>query len=364
MNERTDAPKDDQDRIGDLLDRGAGLAHRLGLRRMSRNLYSRSGKRHVERYNRGPRDAEENARTAPPTDEHIALHSVFAVEVFPPSASQALYDHLRRLPSGGIFRPRELAEQVVEQRRYPWSGAWWNLGTFYAKHHQGLVPGVGRMELPPQVDHLSIKLQMVVPSVACVVGQFVLSDETSRALEAILRTQHETQGVRNPDGSVTQRSPLFAKREDVAAVYQRLQAICMSWFASNLPGVFCRGLLDGSLPTCYFLTLDQAVPLSDQARLEYLDPLGVNHGHSALVSKELPGLRLSHPSGVDRRPHSFIIAGKREEVFAGTDLGGHDRDGFGFTVALDQGYTALWRHGLLSARSWATRWLSACFAIR
>src|ERR671915_1510800 len=84
-----------------------------------------------------------------------------------------------------------------------------------------------------------------------------------------------------------------------------------------VPGAFYDGLLEGHLPTCYFMTLDKVRPLTDQARVEYLDPVGVNMAYGALASTDLPGLRLSEPTGVKRRRHTFYLAGKRDELFLG-----------------------------------------------
>jgi hypothetical protein len=334
MSDNEENPEE-RDRFGDLLDRGAQVAHRVGLKSLWRELSARSSQRFIERYHRGGHDDAENARTSPPDDEHIELLSVWVVEVFPPSSSSDLYAALRRLPDGGIFRQQDLAEEVARHRRYPRGGAWWNLGTFYRPDDRR-VPGVGRIDLPSHIDHVFVELHMATPSLACVVGQFVLTDDSASRLEAILRTRYETKGIRNADGSVSERTPLFAKREDVAAAFDQLHDACKAWFVANFPGAFCGGLLDGYLPACYFLTLDGVRPFSDEARLEYLDPLGVDATYYALESDELPGLRLSSPTRVDPRPHTFLLAGKRTEVFAGNDLGGHERNRFGFTVALNR----------------------------
>ncbi|MGH7929034.1 MAG: hypothetical protein ACREQV_14695, partial [Candidatus Binatia bacterium] len=172
-----------------------------------------------------------------------------------------------------------------------------------------------------------------------------LADQGAKGIENILRTNYETRGIRKSDGSVSQRSPLYAKREDVAAVFEELHDSCRSWFLTNFPGAFCSDLLDGQMPTCFFMILDRVHPFSDETRHEYLDPVGLEGSYYALTSSELPGLRLSSPTRVDPRPHTLLLAGKRDEVFAGSDLGGHERTRFGFTVALDSRlarFIAMW----------------------
>lgn len=325
-----------RDRVGEMLDRSATAARRVGLKRLSRNLWARSAQRFEERYHRGERDALENERTSPPGDERIDVHSVWMVEVFPPSLSGRLGKALRRLPSGGIYRQpdEDLADEVARARRHPMGGWWWNLGV-YDNALVGPRPGTGRIDLPSSVDHLFLTMYLLAPSMACVVGQFVLSDDAASRIDVILRTSYETEAVRRRDGSVMPRTPLIAKRELVSAELNRLHDEGKGFFRSRLPGGFCDGLLDDYLPTCYFMTLDKVRPLTDGARLEYLDPVGINMGYAALSSPDLPGLRLSDPTGVNRRPHTFFLAGKSDELFPNDEsLGGHGRGRGGFTVAL------------------------------
>lgn len=338
---------DEHDRVVAMLDRVAGTARRVGLRRVSRNLSARAAKRFTERYHRGERDAQENERTCPPADEQIEFHSIWMVEVFPPSLSGRLGEALRDLPSGGIYREPEedLAEEVARARRHPLGGRWWNLGV-YDNATLKPRPGGGRIELSPSVDHLFLTMYVLAPSLTCVVGQFVLGDEAAMRIDALLRARYETQAIRRRDGSVPTLTPLFAKRELVSAELDRLHNECKAFFSKRLPGKFCEGLLDNHLPTLYFMTLDKLRPFTDEARVDYLDPLGVDMGHAALTSTELPGLRLSQQTGVKRRPHTFFLAGKRDELFPGDqELGGHGRGRQGFTIALHMRlnrFVALW----------------------
>lgn len=322
-------------RLDQVLDRGIRATHRLGLRSLSSYLAAIETMRSMNAHHSGARDAEENARTEPPKDERIELHSVWMVEVHPPSSSASLGKALRRLPQGGIYRDQDLAEEVARARRYPLGGWWWNLGVFHQRGSGGRMPGEGTMDLPNHVDHLFLTMHLLTPSLACSVAQFVLDDEGASKIESILRKRYTTEGVRKPHGAVGVRDPLTFKRDLVAASLDGLHDGCKAWFRTYLPGAFCDGLLEEYLPTCYFLTLDQVRPLSEEARLGYLDPVGIDAGHSALVSEELPGLRLSSPTGVNRRPHTFHLAGKRDELFPDDRaLGGHGRGRGGFTVAL------------------------------
>jgi len=328
QDERTDI----LDRV---FDRAIRITHKVGLKKPSRWLSGIQMKRWLEARHSVARDDEDNERTTPPDDEHIELHSVWIAEVYPPSSSKALGDALRRLPRGGIVRDQDLVDDVARARRYPLGGWWWNLGVFYNKAGDRRVPGSDAIELPPQVDHLLLTMYLVTPSLACAVGQFVLNDSAASNIESTLRRRYATEGVRSRDGSVRVRDPLTFKRELVASAIDELHDDCKAWFGRNLPGAFCDGLLEDQLPACYFLTLDKVRPLTDEARLDYLDPLGVDAGYMALASDDLPGLRLSQPVGVNRRPHTLYLAGKTDEMFPDDDvLGGHGRGRGGFTVAL------------------------------
>jgi hypothetical protein len=257
------------------------------------------------------------------------------VETFPPSLSGKLGRSLRGLSSGGIFRDEDIAERVARARRYPRGGSWWNLGVYNSSvHGQGRIGG-STLDLPPAVDHLFLSLHLITPSLACAVGQFVLTEEAGSALDSILRTRYTTRADRKPRGVVGLRRPAEIKRDLIAEQFDRLHDDCRSWFVAHLPGAFSQGLLDTRVPTCWFLELNKVAPYSEEARLGYVEPLGLDSTYAALKSEDLPGLRLSEPTGVRRAAHTFILAGKTDEIFPDEkDLGGHRRGREGFTVAL------------------------------
>lgn len=168
-----------------MLDWTAGVARRIRLKGLSRNLWARSMQRFEERHHRGERDAKENERTSPPPDERVEVHSIWMVEVFPPSLSGRLGKALRKLPSGGIYRPpdEDLADEVARARRHPMGGGWWNFGV-YDNALRDPRPATGRIDLSPSMDHLFLTMCLLTPSLACVVGQFVLTDEAASRIEA------------------------------------------------------------------------------------------------------------------------------------------------------------------------------------
>lgn len=325
-----------RDWVSSALFRGADVSRRLRLRKLSRRLSAMQTQRWLVARHAGRDDDEENARTTPPEEEHIELHSIWMVEAFPPSSSASLGKALRRLPEGSIFRDEDLADEVARARRFPLGGWWWNVGVLYNDALRGQRIGGGYTALPGAIDHMFLSLYLLTPSLICAVAQFVVNDEGATAIESIVRQRYSTEGVRKRSGAVSVRSPLIFKRELVAAKLDELHDGCKGWFQRYLPGAFCGGLLEGSLPACFFLTLDQLRPFSEEARVEYLDPLGLQAGFSALESDDLPGLRLSEPTGVKRRPHTFLLAGKKKEVFPNdAALGGHPRGRGGYTVALE-----------------------------
>jgi hypothetical protein len=324
------------DSLGAKLVEGAARAlHRLGLKGAARRLRAMEMQRWLVSRHSGADDDADNARTTPPDNERVEFHSVWMVEVFPPSSSVTLGGALRRLPSGGIYRDQDLGDDVARARRYPLGGSWWNLGVFYNRLHGAVRVGGAAVELPPQVDHLLLSLYAITPSLACAVGQFVLTDAAGSSLDSIVRTHYTTRAERKPHGAVGVRRPAEIKRDLVAEELDRVHDDCRSWFQDNLPGAFSQGLLDGRVPTCCFLTLKEIRPLSEESRLGYIEPLGIDMSSMALTSDDLPGLRLSESTGVHRTAHTFLLAGKTDEIFPGNnDLGGHGRGRDGFTVAL------------------------------
>lgn len=324
--------------------RGVGTKFVLGAARILRRLGFKRGALWMEAWDTqrwlvsryaGAEDDKDNRRTTPPEDERVSVYSLWMVEVFPPSLSAILGRALRELPPGGIYREKDIAEEVARARRHSRGGSWWNLGFFINQlYGQGRVGG-SRVTLPHQVDHLALSLHLVTPSLACAVGQFVLTDDAGSALESILRMHYSTRAERKRYGAVGIDRPAEIKRDLVADELSRVRNDCASWFRSHLPGAFCQGLLDGTVPTCWFLSLDKVKPFSDEAGLGYVEPLGLQMDYRALQSEDLPGLRLSEPTGVRRPAHTFFLAGKYGQVFPDEkDLGGHKRGRDGFTVAL------------------------------
>jgi len=319
-----------------LLSGAARTLRRVGLKRAASFLSAIESQRHAVAHYSGEADDKDNARTTPPKDERVQLHSAWMVEVFPPSFTSGLDRALRRLPSAGVlFLDKSLADEVARARRYPRGGSWWNLGVFYNRLYGRRSPGSGWLDLPPQVDHLFLLLHLATPSLACAVAQFVTTDETASSLESILRSRHSTLARRKPDGVVQVSRPGEVKRDLVADELRHFHDNCRSWFSDVLPGAFSQGLLDGGIPTCWFLTLKQVRPFSDESRLDYVEPLGMELDFYALKADDLAGLRLSEPVTIRRPPHTYLLAGKEDEVFPGDDsMGGHGRGRGGFTVAL------------------------------
>ena len=77
-----------------------------------------------------------------------------------------------------------------------------------------------------------------------------------------------------------------------------------NWFAEELPGLFSKGLVDGHLPTCEFITLKKMEPVPSKqcgsaARPSFLNILGLTYNSSAWKCVAMPGLKFV-PTGEDQ----------------------------------------------------------------
>ena len=102
--------------------------------------------------------------------------------------------------------------------------------------------------LPPGVEEILGELHSVTPGITCLVLQFVLDEDTSRAVnhafDATLTTrlEHIPMGWAYI-GPAQQRSDL------VVAERRRLRDSCHRWMSEHLPAAFSAGIAAGGVPT-------------------------------------------------------------------------------------------------------------------
>ena len=208
-------------------------------------------------------DQERNTWSAPPPEEHIDLHCIWAVEFYTPTHIDGLVESLKRIGVGTDTNRRLSRDPIAwlqMQRSLHRSSGWMNLG-FLKPVGSELFLGGDPIEasLPDGVKYATWMLFSLSPSLASIVVAFVYDEEKATVLDTTLRAEYAT--YLEPLGGTTRiHDPVFQKNARVKLVRKEISDLSMIWFKANVPGLFCSGLLNDKLPTCEFIFLKEAEP--------------------------------------------------------------------------------------------------------
>ena len=151
-------------------------------------------------------------------------------------------------------------------------------------------------QLPDHVHYATGSLYSVTPSLTCAVICFVFEESYQGRLEEALRTERKT--FTRPTARGHQiLLPSMQKEEEVRSIRRECAAGALTWFRSNLPGIFSEGLLDNELPTCELVTLRKQEPFpkrdDDEPTPEYLRTLGLDFSTSTWTNQANPQLKFA-----------------------------------------------------------------------
>jgi hypothetical protein len=200
-------------------------------------------------------------------------------------------------------------------RRFQSGGAWLNLGFLHPPHSTSTLGFYSRTSaLPADIEYANAWMYSVTPSLICIVVCFALDEDKSGMFDRSLRADRQT--FATEAGSGTQyHEPWKQKSDEIGNLRARISSELLSWFSANLPGLFSSGLLDGNIPTCELITLQDGNPFPSLAKEEgpppeYLRLLGVSHDLEAWKSKSIPSLKFSVSQGWSTSPqhHSILAA--------------------------------------------------------
>ena len=140
-------------------------------------------------------DADDNAKSEPPSGEVIDLHCVWAIEFYTPSHISKL---LRGFESLGWNRDdtlgfdRNPTRWVQRNRELPHGGAWFNLGRIQ-RPGGGTNFGLYRQApLPSGVKYALATMYSLTSSITCIAIGFVLDETQNRRFEQALRRTRRT----------------------------------------------------------------------------------------------------------------------------------------------------------------------------
>ncbi len=266
-------------------------------------------------------DSERNTETAPPKEEFIDLHCMWAVEFYTPAHVDALLSGLQKLGRDNKH-PFDIGTSptswIQELRQRSYGGGRLNLGIIQCLPETAtlFVPGLRPKPLPPpQVQYVTGQLYSLTSSLTCVVIGFVFEKDFSTQFNKALRTDRQTYIKAH-----TVYDPERQKIDHIRQVRADMAELAGRWFCENLPGLFSSGILGGALPTCEFVILRQAEPFPPRREgnarpPEYLSVLGMDSAFNAWQSEKTPGLKFTDSHWRDRAPQYHSILASRGSDF-------------------------------------------------
>ena len=263
-------------------------------------------------------DPEANARTTPPQDESIDLCCAWAVEFYTPAHMDRLVGKFRDLGWDTEYNRDPMMNPVNwlnGLRRFQSGGAWLNIGSLHPPDSRSTF-GISRRtsELPTDIEYANAWMYSVTPSLISIVVCFVLNEDRSGMFDRSLRADRQTFPTQAASGT-QYHEPWKQKSDEIGDLRERVSSELQTWFSANLPGLFSSGLLDGNIPTCELVTLQEGSPFPSLAEEEgpppeYLRLLGVSHDLEAWKSKSIPSLKFSVAQDWSNSPqhHSILAA--------------------------------------------------------
>lgn len=176
-----------------------------------------------------------------PGDEHVTVPAIWVVELFPPSEIDALERSLRengwdrRKHRSGIYGDNGAVLEMSRSRSG--SSGWWDLATIRRPEERLLPGGVVHAKLPPEINHISLRVVQVGSGLTAVVGCFYLSAFGAKLLDQSWHAPHRSALVwrgRRPVVEEHGRAALQATHRERV----RLHEVARVWMRENCPGFF------------------------------------------------------------------------------------------------------------------------------
>ncbi len=273
------------------------------------------------------RDVESNQETTPPDDEVIDLCCIWAVEFYTPSHLDSLLTGVKHFgwKQEGIRSLGDI-EEWIDKSGKPSpgvNGSWLNLGFVSSSDSPFTGPSgtndttrnrVHLEALPPQhISEISGYLCSITSSLSCVVMCFALDDDYGKKLNAVIKTDRQTE-YKVASHFRTILNPERQKVDEVKQVRHDIKATVTKWFSANLPGLFSSGLLECDMPTCELVTLRDAEPFPSMRNSSpyFLRLLGLDFSDDVWTSNGIPGMKLSLRDWAGRSPQYHSILSMKE----------------------------------------------------
>lgn len=300
-------------------------------------------------------DSQLNAEHSPPTDEHIDLCSVWAVEFYTPTHIDELLRRLERLGWTGDIS-RNPASWIKNRVASQFGQAWMRLGLIVPQDdpNQYVIPPL-RVDLPTNVKYAYGDIFCFTPSLIAIAIEFIFDEEYSHILDDGLRQERQSYVTAIPTGYRI-HDPGTQRTAYVKELRRKMARHIAGWFSNNMPGLCADGLLEGDLATCEFVILRKAQPFPSRNENDgnfqwYLHHLGLANGFDSWRDKSTPSLRFNPSSNSRYIPkyHSILAMnehGWKEQVTEEN----HDNNKGSITYMMHErisGLVGIWAVGVL-----------------
>ena len=286
---------------------------------LARNLWNLRMPRDPRRERASIQAAQD--RPVIPSDERIAIESLWAVEFYSSAQTEQLMARLRRLggesEGNGFGRPPSSA-WLRDSRHRP--GSWRTIGKLVTDSRNTNAETFVTV-LPCGVRHAHAFLAVVTPSLTALSVHFIFDEEAKRQFQNALQRPQQTRSRKTRDGWQHQ-GPVARRLDDVLAIRRNLVKLAASWFAEHVPGLFCGGQLGGNPPTCELLTFRETEPVpvepvESSIAHECLCILGMRWGSTAWVAASNPDIKFNLSHQIFIRPDSHCVLTCRESSMKG-----------------------------------------------
>jgi hypothetical protein len=269
-----------------------------------------------------------------PVGEHVRIPGLFAVELFPPSASEELNQTIKRHNwHGGPYGTTQADFDIVADARSGATG-WvsWTLGTFIGMESQSSLPDARKHKLPNVFDAVALNAVQVGESITAVVATFYVTQEGARRVDAVWQRDHAPEFIHGRgEWPLAYTAQAMANRRTQQA-RESMHDSARSWLNKTCPGFFAANgepqpLVDLMLFTLREATITQNLSASED---RVYGALGLVEHTFTQTSDELPGLNLERTEPftvhwIDTR-RTWALWGQRQAII---DHGKHYFETYG-----------------------------------
>lgn len=271
-------------------------------------------------------DPKDNAATKPPPGEDIRVPTVWAIEVYPPTFIENLWNGLGNLGVLNSRRSSAVGDFLENIRTRAFGGGWVNLDPI-VRNEKFLFHGV-KGPLPDDVSEIRLSLHQLLPSTTILICQFFLEGDTVSSVEAALQAEYTTYTI--PKGSAISFIDVGIQKEEAVAVARKLiYTKCTNWINEYLPGYFCSDRSSFSPPTCDLITFK----LNDLFEVEkqniwrsYLGTLDLDSEFYQWKNDDIHGLYLQVDNPRNKYPNCITLTGKIDKILSNVDTKGYGKD--------------------------------------